>query len=204
MGQRLNIEILNKGERLANCYYHWSAYTTSSSELTKIIIDNFDNIMNMNCSDTAKAILLLQTTGAGLEYSEYNDELQYAKEHLTDSEETFKLFKTQNDRNEGLICINPKEMDSTERWEEGRVTVNIDTKTIDFDVVYVSDKEGWMDDYYTHTEEDYEKLIVFPLDHTWGITFEEFKELDFFFQSAYDKKIWYFKYKDEQVITMIG
>lgn len=201
MGQRLNIEILNKGERLANCYYHWSAYTTSSSELTKIIIDNFDNIMNMNCSDTAKAILLLQTTGAGLEYCVGNDELQYAKEHLTDSEETFELFETQNSRNEGLININPEEMDVTERWEEGRVTVNIDTKTIDFDVVWVSDKEGWMDGY--RTDEDYEKLIDFPLDHTWGITFEEFKELDFFFQSAYDKGIECFKYKDEQVITMI-
>lgn len=201
MGQRLNIEILNKGERLANAYYHWSAYTTSASELTMKIINNFEEIMSMNCSDTAKAILLLQTTEAGLVVSEVNDELEYAKEFLEDNEETFKLFKTQDDRNEGLICINPKEMDKTEYWEEGRVTINIDTKTIDFDVVWVSDKEGWKDEEYT--DEDYEKLIEFPLDHTWGITFEEFKELDLFFLGAYDKNIYYFKYKDEQVIRMI-
>ena len=201
MGQRLNIEILNKGERLANAYYHWGAYTTSASELTMDIINNFEEIMSMNCSDTAKAILLLQTTGAGLEFGIDNDELEYAKENLEDNEETFKLFKTHTDRNEGLICINPEEMDKTERWEEGRVTINIDTKTIDFDVVWVSDKEGWKDEEYT--DEDYEKLIEFPLDHTWGITFEEFKELDLFFLGAYDKSIWYFKYKDEQVINMI-
>ena len=201
MGQRLNIEIKRKDKLLANAYYHWSAYTTSASELTINIINRFDKIMNKNCSDTAKAILLLQTTGAGLEVSGVNDELEYAKENLEDNEETFELFKTQDDRNEGLICINPEEMDNTERWEEGRVTVNIDTKTIDFDVVWVSDKEGWKDEEYT--DEDYEKLVEFPLDHTWGITFEEFKDLDFFFQNAYDKGIWYFKYKDEQVISMI-
>lgn len=202
MGQRLNIEILNKGERLANAYYHWSAYTTSASELTIKIINQFEEIMSTNCSDTAKAILLLQTTGAGLEKCENNDELEYAKENLEDNEETFKLFKTQNDRSEGLICINPEEMDKTERWEEGRVTINIDTKTIDFDVIWVSDKEGWKDE--EHTDEDYEKLIEFPLDHTWGITFEEFKKLNLFFLGAYDKSIWYFKYKDEQVISMIA
>ena len=202
MGQRLNIEILNKGERLANAYYHWSAYTTSASELTMKIINQFEEIMSMNCSDTAKAILLLQTTGAGLEFCENNNELEYAKENLKDNKETFKLFKTQSDRNEGLICINPKEMDNTERWEEGRVTINIETKTIDLDVIWVSDKEGWKDEEYT--DEDYEKLIEFPLAHTWGITFEEFKELDLFFLGAYDKGIWYFKYKDEQVISMIG
>lgn len=201
MGQRLNIEILSKGERLANAYYHWSAYTTSASVLTMDIINNFEEIMNMNCSDTAKAILLLQTTGAGLENCGDNEELQYAKAILEDSEETFKLFKTQTDRNEGLICINPEEMDKTERWEEGRVTIYIDTKTIDFDVIWVSDKEGWKDE--EHTDEDYEKLIEFPLDHTWGITFEDFKHLFLFFSSAYDKRIWNFKYKDEQVISMV-
>ena len=170
MGQRLNIEIVKGGKTQANSYYHWSAYTTSASELTIKIINNFEEIMSMNCSDTAKAILLLQTTGAGLEVSEVNDELEYAKEFLEDNEETFKLFKTHIDRNEGLICINPEEMDNTERWEEGRVTINIDTKTIDFDVLCVSDKEGWKDEEYT--DEDYEKLIEFPLDHTCGITFE--------------------------------
>ncbi len=202
MGQRLNIEILNKGERLANAYYHWSAYTTSASELTMDIINRFDEIMSINCSDTAKAILLLQTTGAGLENCADNDELEYARELLEDSEEIFKLFETKSDRNVGLICVNPREMDKTEYWEEGRVTVNIDTKTIDFDVIWVSDKEGWKDE--ERTDEDYEKLIEFPLDHTCGITFEDFKHLDLFFLGAYDKRIWYFKYKDEQVINMIA
>ena len=38
MGQRLNIEIMSGEKVLANAYYHWSAYTASAAELTKIIL----------------------------------------------------------------------------------------------------------------------------------------------------------------------
>lgn len=46
MGQRLNIEIKSKGKVVANCYYHWSAYTMSALQLTKEIISNFDSIQD--------------------------------------------------------------------------------------------------------------------------------------------------------------
>lgn len=38
MGQRLNIEMKTKGKVVANCYYHWSAYTMTALQLTKEII----------------------------------------------------------------------------------------------------------------------------------------------------------------------
>ena len=64
MGQRLNIEIKENGTTLANAYYHWSAYTDSSLELTEHILKNIDSVEHEN--STVKAIKLLETTGAGL------------------------------------------------------------------------------------------------------------------------------------------
>lgn len=46
MGQRLNIEIMEKEEiLLANAYYHWSGYTSSSIYLTQYIIRRFDEVI---------------------------------------------------------------------------------------------------------------------------------------------------------------
>ena len=69
MGQRLNIEIKRRKDNkvLANSYYHWSAYTSSSLHLAEEIIENiYDIIRKEKVSDEIKAIQLLQTTGAGL------------------------------------------------------------------------------------------------------------------------------------------
>ena len=38
MGQRLNIEILKDGDCIANCYYHWGAYTSPTIHLVKEIL----------------------------------------------------------------------------------------------------------------------------------------------------------------------
>ena len=63
MGQRLNIEMKSKGKVVANCYYHWSAYTMTALQLTKEIISNFDSIQDNN--DVKRAVKLLESTGAG-------------------------------------------------------------------------------------------------------------------------------------------
>ena len=68
MGQRLNIEIRKNDEVLANAYYHWSGYTSSSIELTSEILKNIDNVNFDN--DVVKAVKLLEITGAGLTSSE--------------------------------------------------------------------------------------------------------------------------------------
>ena len=44
MGQRLNIEIIENGKVLANAYYHWSGYTSSSLELTQEILEAIEKI----------------------------------------------------------------------------------------------------------------------------------------------------------------
>ena len=46
MGQRLNIEIMKNGETIANCYYHWSAYTTSALATAIMVISNYEELLN--------------------------------------------------------------------------------------------------------------------------------------------------------------
>ena len=69
MGQRLNIEIWDKGQVLANAYYHWSAYTLLALKLIEKIITNVDNLVECD-NDRLKAVWLLQLTGAGLTQDE--------------------------------------------------------------------------------------------------------------------------------------
>lgn len=68
MGQRLNIEIWNNGQVLANVYYHWSGYTSSALALTRKVVDGINKTV---CDDDRlRAVWLLQNTGAGLEERE--------------------------------------------------------------------------------------------------------------------------------------
>lgn len=124
MGQRLNIEIWNNGQVLANAYYHWSGYTSSSIALTRKVIDNIDNI---NCDDDRlKAVWLLQNTGAGLNEDERKSIFAKGFTNLTPC----------YGRNEGLISITDNSIQETRAWEEARVTIYLDERRIDFNVGY--------------------------------------------------------------------
>lgn len=39
MGQRLNIEIMDSGMTLCNCYYHWSGYTQTALDITQKLVN---------------------------------------------------------------------------------------------------------------------------------------------------------------------
>ncbi|MGD8305168.1 MAG: hypothetical protein PVF17_00810 [Ignavibacteria bacterium] len=118
MGQRLNIEICNNKKTLANCYYHWGGYTLSSLELTEKIINYFNE--NKVLPNEKGAIELLEATGASY---------------------------PGKDRSAGLIDVDPKKMEQTRKWEEGRITINIEKNTFDFKCAfekdYIDDEEIW-------------------------------------------------------------
>ena len=150
MGQRLNIEIRRKKDNkvLANSYYHWSAYTSSSLELADEIITNIYDIIRNDNTDEIKAIQLLQTTGAGLLEDEYN----------TLKEEDKKYCALATDRNLGLISITEKGMEDTRQWEESRLTIVVDfddkeydfvgeKNKVEFEVYFPIDKEE-IEEYY--------------------------------------------------------
>ncbi len=130
MGQRLNIQIeandtdTNETKVLANCYYHWSGYTSSAMELVKEMLDS--GIYNLDILDPVeKAIRLLEATGAGL-----------AMYELTETYNTPK-YNVSSDRNKGLIAISEEGTSRVAEWEESRVTINLTTSSINMsDMVY--------------------------------------------------------------------
>lgn len=124
MGQRLNIEIKSGEEIIANAYYHWAAYSDSAYELAEIIVNEFDNVKDMD--KFGQAIALLQKTGSGVDSGDFDT----AKSKLP---EDFQLIRATN-RNNGITSISEEGMTETRNWEEGRVTIDLDSKTIDFDV----------------------------------------------------------------------
>lgn len=123
MGQRLNIQIeandtdTNETKVLANCYYHWSGYTSSAMELVNEIVES--GIYKLDILDPVeKAIRLLEATGAGL-----------AEDELTELYNTPK-YKVSTNRNDGLIAISEEGTNRVAEWEESRVTINLTTGSI--------------------------------------------------------------------------
>ena len=127
MGQRLEILIMKDGKELANAYYHWSAYTSSSFELAKEIVMAIKNRKVRQKDELKKAIRLLEITGAGVT----QDEKNYLKVG-----ERFKNFKFMpcDGRNEGLIAVSPEGMKETRDWQEGQVFIDIGKRKVSFDV----------------------------------------------------------------------
>ena len=139
MGQRLNIQIeandtdTNETKVLANCYYHWSGYTSSAMELVKEIVDS--GIYNLDILDPVeKAIRLLEATGAGL-----------TEDELTDTYNTPK-YRLATSRNDGLIAISEKGIKDTVEWEESRVTINLTTGSIDTSGMFYDETDEFSSD----------------------------------------------------------
>ena len=134
MGQRLNIQIeandtdTYETKVLANCYYHWSGYTSSAMGLVNEIVDS--GVYNLDILDPVeKAIRLLEATGAGL-----------AEDEITDTYNTPK-YKVSTDRNLGLIAISEEGKNSTVKYEESRVTINLTTGSINMSDMFYDETD---------------------------------------------------------------
>lgn len=178
MGQRLNISITDGEKVLANSYYHWSAYTSSSIALTERIIDVFYEYANTNSAEVSVpfAVRLLNSTGAGLPVSEEVYMLQY------DPKDYVGIPTTPcNNRNDGLIGVTPDGIADTERWEEGRVDIDIKNQIVLFSVYGDYSKED-IDEYF---EIDFNDL---PEDHIDldEIPFEDFYAFSQFYEDHQD------------------
>lgn len=166
MGQRLNIEIMDGEKVLANSYYHWSAYTSSALDLTKQIVGAAGSISN---DDKLKyAVALLELTGAGI-----NDTEKHRIEADTEHDYSSIVFMDCNSRNEGLIAVTKEGVEETRYWEEGRVTIHIDSRTIDFSVFWTLGRKEYEDDY----EESADNLPLVDSFGFDGIKFEDIYKL---------------------------
>ena len=207
MGQRLNIEIIKNNKTIANCYYHWSAYTFSSLVKASEVIENYDNLVKQNLPDEVLAVKMFENCesfslfgicSAGLT----EDSLEYMNNKYPNY-----TFKEGIDRNAGLIGVTLDDIINTRKWEEGRVTIDLDKEIIN---------AGWMLDYieteeYLNECEEYEeevdinKIPVFPYNDLDEISFDKLKEVINKIASYEKKGIYVFKSKDNsEIIRLIA
>lgn len=205
MGQRLNIEIIDKnGDAIANCYYHWSAYTVSALELTEQILNFIKKnkekyIKDGKMDKTLFAVRMLESTGAGL--CPEADIPAFKKLYPDEP------YKEGTDRNSGLISITEESMDQTRNYEEGKVNIYIDSNMVFFGVLYELDdyeladivnEDGDMEDDEIETalKEYKSKLTDIGKDYPFSleeIPFDKFKEIS----QEIDNASSYFKYKGD-------
>lgn len=174
MGQRLNIEITNNGEVLANAYYHWSGFTNSALDLTDTILNNIDEIQSDNVID--RAIHLLESTNAQLTQKER----AYAVETLGLTNLATSNNKTPIDRNDGLIAVSESGMKETRDWEEARVTLDLSEKTIYMNIHSIESKEEFIGEVNpdgNNLKTEYDKLPICDINLDDDVPFENFDEL---------------------------
>lgn len=173
MGQRLNIEILDNGETLANSYYHWSAYTGSAIELTKQILEQIDDLRRNN--KLGWAVSLLECTGAGV-----NEE----ERMRIDSDKTHRFdglaFNDAINRNEGLLSVTSEGIEETRTWEEGRVEIDISTRKIMFSVLFDMSESDYDENYREDGEEELPTILEKEMADFLEIPFDRFDEFSDF------------------------
>ena len=170
MGQRLNIQFEDNTGVLANAYYHWSGYTSSAMFLTNEIISS-DLIDDTSISNKVKAVKLLELTGAGFTLEEFNDEFPS------------HIYKQSKNRNEGLIAISKGGIEETQSWEEARVTIDLDTHQIYFNIYWNVDTDDYdPEDIPKQDEDTYDSELDYE-----DVSFEKFPELYKEFELNYNK-----------------
>lgn len=165
MGQRLNIEVRYDGEPVANAYYHWSAYTSSSLNLLGQVIEAYRSRTEIN--KLKVAVEILQATGAGINEEE--------KENIAkDTTGRFNniSFQDCDNRNTGLLSVTEQGMEETRKWEEGRVTVDIGTEEFTFDVMIIMDNADFEDCW----ESSADQLPDAQIDFTEACKFSDFEK----------------------------
>lgn len=196
MGQRLNVEIKNRGHLLANAYYHWSGYTGTAVCLTMIVLSKIseDETLRSKCRDTREyAIRLLEETGAGISVREREETKKFPR---------LKQYKIQDavDRNKGLIAITKSGMQETRKWEEARTTVDIGTQKVSFGACWYMSKDEYAENY----EEGGEEYATLPeYDFKPDMTFEEFSAFAEQYQEWYEELQYAIRLPDGNVIGWI-
>lgn len=113
MGQRLNIEIHNNGEPLANCYYHWSGYTECALDKIANLIISLGQ--KEGTIDVRKAVETFLENGATINKSQ-------AQGLVEPSEQV--------DRNQGLIGTTKRYMENNRLWQEMGAVIDVGTKRV--------------------------------------------------------------------------
>lgn len=190
MGQRLNVEIIIDNEMYSNCYYHWSAYSASTIAQAIDIINEYKKIKasKIKYDNVLLSYKLLHLKGDSIDYTGSNidtedplkTKIKWIQIPAGLSEMSYDMmnelypnekFDKGIDRNVGLIGIHPNDVKTTEKWEEGRLTLDITHEVMWFDVYWdmvqvdtnLSDEEFY--NAYFIEKDEYIKLPELPKEY---------------------------------------
>ena len=159
MGQRLNIAIKVNGAVIANSYFHWSAYTSSSIEMMEKVISDLGDCIDiyefekLSQKDQLKyAIYALHSVGAGFNTCEL--------ERIASSSimvEDLDLPKA-IDRNEGFIDITDIGMAENDYWREGYIEIDLSAHTVYFDIFGVYELDEFKECVSSYHDNTYPKI----------------------------------------------
>lgn len=208
MGQRLNLEIVEGKEVLANAYYHWSGYTNSSLELANIIINKIiTSNINFNQryfkENNILASELLELTGAGV-----NDEEQNNIDNSCYEEIKNHKFKKATNRNDGLLSICDKGINETRKWAEHTCIIDIQDMSVDIsDLFYIKTKEEYKTECKEYEEDNnLENMIMINYPTLKDLNFKEFKEIKETMNELKNRSEWDLLWNSKngiKVLTMI-
>ncbi len=166
MGARLNVEIrygTSEEDVLANCYYHWDAYSVTAADHAESIIEKYNEMKEIEDKDTPEfAVKLLIREAEGFpeeERTRYTGEME---------------LPPVASRNDGIISIFEKGIAETRLNAEMTLIVDILHESINFEQC------TWFEKIPSNPEGEYVLL-----ESKWDLGRISFKEFSEF------KKLWY-------------
>lgn len=127
MGQRLTVDILENGKRVALIYYHWSAYFEPTVYELKLLRDDIGKAKAEGHDILLSIIEGLEKRGGGLSIETRTRAV--AKEKWPD-----RTFKIDINRNDGLLNLDEQDMNDTFQYTEGTASIDIDAEEVIDDV----------------------------------------------------------------------
>ena len=127
MGQRLTVDILENGKRVALIYYHWSAYFEPTIYELKLLCDDITKTKAEEKDILLGIIEGLEKRGGGLSIEARTRAV--AKEKWPD-----KIFTMDVDRSDGLLDLDEDDMNDTFQYTEGTASIDIDAEEVIDDV----------------------------------------------------------------------
>ncbi|MFV0551044.1 MAG: hypothetical protein ACK5L6_03855 [Anaerorhabdus sp.] len=198
MGQRLNLEIVSNDTCLANAYYHWGGYTSSSLELTVKALTKYNSEIRRTDEFFINAIEMLLSTGAAFTDDEKKvyDAIKFI--NCFGQEIVKKEIKSNGvaHRNDGLISLSSYGIFTTRRWEDARVQIDISNKQIKFEAAWKLDEDDLSD------IKDINGITKLDFDLN-AIPFESFQTFRMFLDDLIKKEIYNFKDINDAVWSMI-
>lgn len=198
MGQRLNIEINYNGTPIANCYYHWSAYTRSAAALVNTILEYYSEESLPMSSDDERLVSAIKMFEQTNSVDFFTGKVTYAALNENDYKVIHSKFpgldfNTEIDRNAGIIGFTEREMKRTRDAEEGYVMIDFGNNTISFDVLSFYDIDEFLQEKECSSDDDSEfdnainDIIIAPiLKTTSEFTFDDFYVFCSLLQDGYD------------------